>query len=162
MSVVPEMEAANAAYAEKFTHSGQPKEPSRRVAVVTCMDARIDLYRTVGLGLGEAHVIRNAGGVMTDDVIRSLAISQQALGTREILVIHHTNCGMEGMDEAGFAQQLESRTGTRPEWPELAFDDVRENARRSVKILTENPFIEYTESITGYVYDVNTGLLEKV
>lgn len=162
MSTMSEFEAHNTTYVEGFSHGGLPAAPSRQVAVVTCMDARIDIYRALGLEPGQAHVMRNAGGVITDDVIRSLAISQQKLGTREIAVIHHTKCGMENMDEAGFAQELEDRTGVQPPWPRLAFTDVVDDTRQSVAELTASAFIEHDGAITGYVYDVDTGKLEKV
>ncbi len=162
MSTMSEFEAHNATYVDGFSHGGLPATPSRQVAVVTCMDARIDIYRALGLKPGQAHVLRNAGGVITDDVIRSLTISQQKLGTREIVVIHHTKCGMENMDEAGFADELAAKTGVQPPWPGLAFADVFEDTRQSVARLAASAFIEYDGAITGYVYDVDTGMLEKV
>lgn len=162
MSITSEFEANNAAYVEQYAAGGLPAPPSRQVAVVTCMDARIDVYRVLGLEPGQAHVIRNAGGVVTDDVIRSLAISQQKLGTREIVVIHHTRCGMENMDEAGFADELEAKTGVQPPWPPLSFADVFDDTRQSMAKLAASAFIEHDGAIAGYVYDVDTGMLAKV
>ncbi|WP_419840944.1 beta-class carbonic anhydrase [Candidatus Poriferisodalis sp.] len=141
---------------------GMAAAPSRRVAVVTCMDARIDPIAALGLSIGEAHVIRNAGGVVTDDVIRSLCISQQLLGTREVLVIHHTGCGMCGLDATAFSDELHQRLGARPPWPIGSFTDAAQDVRSSLAALCASPFIEHDTAIRGFVYDVETGLLHEV
>ena len=141
---------------------GMARAPSRQVAIVTCMDARIDPLAALGLSVGEAHIVRNAGGVVTDDVIRSLCISQQLLCTREILVIHHTGCGMCGLDEASFGEALGERTGVRPNWPIGAFADPVEDVHIAIAALRASPFIEHNTAIRGFVYDVETGLLNEV
>ena len=152
----------NRSAADTVKTPGMAAAPSRHVAIVTCMDARIDPLAELGLRVGEAHVMRNAGGVITDDIIRSLCISQQLLGTREVLVIHHTACGMRGLDEAAFADSLEARVGQRPGWPIGAFTDTEEDVRRAVATLRASPFIEHDTAIRGFVYDVETGLLNEV
>ncbi|MDH3294152.1 MAG: carbonic anhydrase [Acidimicrobiia bacterium] len=154
--------AASAKYQAEFSSSGLAAPPDRRVAVVTCMDARIDPYAALGLKLGEAHVIRNAGGVITDDVIRSLCISQQKMGTNEVAVIHHTRCGMENLDEAVFISELEASTGAEPTWPLGSFSDLAQDVRDSVAALVASPFLAYDDAITGYIYDVDTGGLEEI
>ena len=136
--------------------------PSRHVAIVTCMDARIDPLAELGLTVGEAHIMRNAGGVVTDDVVRSLCISQQLLGTREILVIHHTKCGMCGLDEAAFSNDLGQRLGTRPSWPICSFADPADDVRAAIETLRTSPFIEHDTAVRGFIYDVDTGLLSEV
>ena len=138
-----------------------PARPARAVAVVACKDARMDDYRLLGLDLGEAHVIRNAGGVVTDDVLRSLAISQHVLGTREVVLVHHTRCGLEGADEAAFADRVEQETGSRPPWPMRAFADVDDDLRASVRLVRESPYLIAPE-VRGTVYDVETGHLREV
>ncbi|WP_419945178.1 beta-class carbonic anhydrase [Candidatus Poriferisodalis sp.] len=141
---------------------GVAAPPSRQVAILTCMDARIDPLAALGLTVGEAHVIRNAGGVLTDDAIRSLCISQQALGTREILVIHHSGCGMCGLDESAFSDDLHDRLGVRPDWPIGAFDDPADDVRSAISQLQASPFIEHDTAVRGFIYDVGTGLLNEV
>ena len=141
---------------------GMAAAPSRHVAVVTCMDARIDPLAELGLTVGEAHVMRNAGGVVTDDVIRSLCISQQLLGTREILVIHHSKCGMCGLDESTFSDDLRDRLGARPDWPIGSFADPDDDVRSAIATLRASPFIEHDTAVRGFVYDVDTGLLNEV
>ncbi len=136
--------------------------PSRQLAILTCMDARIDPLAALGLTVGEAHIIRNAGGVLTDDAVRSLCISQQALGTREILVIHHSGCGMCGLDESAFGDDLHTRLGARPDWPIGAFDDPADDVRSAITELRASPFIEHDTAIRGFIYDVETGLLNEV
>ena len=138
-----------------------PARPARGVAVVACMDARMDVYRLLGLDVGDAHVIRNAGGVVTDDTIRSLAISQHVLGTREVILVHHTRCGLEGADETAFAELVEQATGHRPPWPMRAFPAVEDDVRESVRLVRESPLLVSTE-VRGTVYDVDTGLLRAV
>lgn len=151
----------NAAYAEGFGLGALPKEPARRLAVISCMDARIDVHRVLGLEPGEAHVLRNAGGAVTDDVIRSLAVSQRALGTEEIVLIRHTKCGMLGFDDARFRDELEQETGTRPDWRADDFDDLDEGVRAGVAALRASPFLA-SRRVRGFVYDVETGRLREV
>jgi carbonic anhydrase len=138
-----------------------PGRPARGVAVVACMDARMDVYRILGLAVGDAHVIRNAGGVVTDDTIRSLTISQHLLGTREIVLVHHTRCGMQGADEEAFLAQVEQACGARPDWPVRAFADAEEDVRESIRALRECPYL-LSYDVRGTVYDVDTGLLREV
>ncbi|SEK30137.1 carbonic anhydrase [Blastococcus sp. DSM 46786] len=151
----------NAAWAEQAPGLGGPARPSRGTAVVACMDARMDVYRLLGLVPGEAHVIRNAGGVVTDDVLRSLAISQHVLGTREVVLVHHTRCGLAGADEAAFADQVEQAAGQRPPWPMRAFADVDDDVRESVRLVRESPYLLAAE-VRGTVYDVDSGRLRTV
>ncbi|MFJ4830731.1 beta-class carbonic anhydrase [Streptomyces sp. NPDC088747] len=161
MSVTDELLANNARYAATF-QGPLPLPPSRQVAVVACMDARLNVYGILGLGEGEAHVIRNAGGAVTDDEIRSLAISQRLLGTREIVLIHHTDCGMLTFTDADFKQQLEKETGLRPAWSVEAFSDLDQDVRQSVRRITSSPFVPHTDSVRGFVFDVATGELREV
>ncbi len=161
MSVTDELLAANRTYAETFS-GPLPMPPSRHVAVVACMDARLDVYRLLGLGPGEAHVIRNAGGVVTDDEIRSLAISQRLLGTREVVLVHHTDCGMLTFTDEQFRDDLAAETGERPAWASEAFADLDEDVRRSVRRVLDSPYVPHKESVRGFVFDVATGLLREV
>src|SRR3981189_2560965 len=140
----------------------RPLPPSKHVAVVACMDARLDVYRILGLNEGEAHVIRNAGGVVPDDEIRSLAISQRLLGTKEIILIHHTDCGMLTFTDDGFKQQIQDETGLKPEWAAEAFPDVGEDVRPSLGPTGPTPFVTKHESLRGFVFDVATGKLNEV
>ncbi|MFS8104959.1 carbonic anhydrase [Lentzea alba] len=135
----------------------QSAEPDRKLAIVACMDARMDVYSILGLEAGDAHVIRNAGGVITDDVIRSLVVSQRKLGTRYILLLHHTKCGMAGFDEVKFRAELVKAAGFRPEWSADGFDDVDDDVHQSVARIRANPFIPFKGWIGGFVYDVDTG-----
>ncbi len=155
----PQLLAHNADYAQAFDAAGLPAPPSRRVAVVACMDARMDVYRILGLRDGEAHVIRNAGGVVSDDAICSLCISQRLLGTREVVLIHHTKCGMQNLDEQGFLASLEAETGVRPSWKVQAFADPYEDVADSIKRLQDSPFLVDTDHIRGFVYDIDDGRL---
>ena len=161
MSITDELLENNARYAESFS-GPLPLPPSRQVAVLACMDARIDVYRVLGLHEGEAHVIRNAGGVVTDDEIRSLAISQRLLGTTEIILIHHTDCGMLTFSDEDFRASIEQETGVRPPWHSEAFPLVDEDVRVSIKRITDSPFIPNKSSVRGFVFDVATGKLEEV
>lgn len=161
MTTTDELIDANAAYADDFDHAGLEKEPSRRVAVLTCMDARLDAYRFLGLDPGQAHVIRNAGGIVTDDAIRSLMISGRSLGTTEIAVIQHTSCGMSGLDDDVYAGDVEVDTGTRPPFPLGGFADLETSVRASVQTLRDSPFIPQT-SVRGFVYDVESGRITEV
>lgn len=160
MAEVDRMLAANARWAQQ-SPGGQPARPARAVAVVACMDARMDVYRILGLDPGDAHVIRNAGGVVTTDTLRSLAISQHVLGTREVVLVHHTRCGMEGADDAAVLDAVEQATGVRPDWPVQGFADVEEDVRESVRTLRACPYL-VSSDVRGTVYDVDTGVLREV
>ena len=161
MSVTDELLANNARYAESFS-GPLPLPPSRQLAVLACMDARIDVYRVLGLQEGEAHVIRNAGGVVTDDEIRSLAISQHLLGTKEIVLIHHTDCGMLTFTDEEFRDRLERETGSRPSWTAEAFTDLEDDVRRSITRILDSPYVPEKSSVRGFVFDVATGRLNEV
>lgn len=161
MSVTDEYLANNAVYAEAFT-GPLPLPPSKGVAVVACMDARLDVAAVLGIAEGEAHVIRNAGGVVTADEIRSLAISQRLLGTREIILIHHTDCGMLTFTDDEFRESIADETGIKPEWAAEAFDDLAEDVRRSIKRITSSPFVPHTDQVRGFIFDVATGRLDEV
>ena len=161
MTVTHELLQNNARYAESFT-GPLPLPPAKHVAVLACMDARIDVYRVLGLNEGEAHVIRNAGGVVTDDVIRSLAISQRLLGTTEIVLIHHTDCGMLTFSDQDFRDSIEQDTGVRPHWHSEAFDELEDDVRASIERITDSPFIPEKSGVRGFVFDVATGKLNEV
>ena len=139
-----------------------PAAPARKLAVLACMDARLDPARVLGLEEGDAHVIRNAGGVVSDDALRSLAISQNLLGTEEIVLIHHTDCGMLTFTDAEFADRLEDETGERPDWPVHSFRDLEGNVRESIERIRDSPFVPRTENVRGFVYEVETGRLREV
>ncbi len=161
MSVVDDYLKNNEEYAQ--THvGGRPARPASQVAVVACMDSRMRIFPMLGLGDGEAHVIRNAGGVVTDDVIRSLAISQRLLGTREIMLIHHTDCGMQKTTEDKFKSEVETDTGIRPPWAVETFTDAEQDVRQSTGRLKASPFIPHKDAIRGFVFDVETGKLNEV
>jgi carbonic anhydrase len=161
MSITDELLANNAGYAETFA-GALPLPPSKNVAVVTCMDARLNVYGILGLGEGEAHVIRNAGGVVTDDEIRSLAISQRLLGTREIILIHHTDCGMLTFTDDEFKKSIQDETGIKPEWAVETFSDLDEDVRQSINRIKASPFVPHTDQVRGFVFDVATGKLNEV
>jgi carbonic anhydrase len=161
VSVTDELLANNARYAETFS-GPLPLPPAKGVAVVACMDARLDVYRILGLNEGEAHVIRNAGGVVTDDEIRSLAISQRLLGTREIILIHHTDCGMLTFTDDQFKRSIQDDTGIKPTWSAEAFPDLDEDVRQSIARIKASPFVPNKDSIRGFVFDVATGKLNEV
>jgi carbonic anhydrase len=161
MSVTDELLANNATYAESF-QGPLPLPPAKGVAVVACMDARLDVYRILGLNEGEAHVIRNAGGVVTEDEIRSLTISQRLLGTTEIILIHHTDCGMVTFTDDGFKKSILDDTGLRPSWSAEAFPDADEDVRQSIARIRANPFVPHKDSIRGFVFDIATGKLNEV
>jgi len=152
----------NQAYAQGFDRGGLEARPITGVAVVACMDARLDVHRILGIREGDAHVIRNAGGVATDEVIRSLAISQHKLGTTEVILIGHTDCGLEGLDQDEFADKLEKETRAPRDWTIGAFDDVSQSVADSVAQIKANPFLKPALSVRGFVYDVNTGALREV
>ncbi|MGW6333916.1 beta-class carbonic anhydrase [Nocardia rhamnosiphila] len=161
MTVTDDYLANNARYAEQFS-GPLPLPPSKHVAVVACMDARLDVYRILGIREGEAHVIRNAGGVVTDDEIRSLAISQRLLGTTEIILIHHTDCGMLTFTDDEFKRGIQDETGIKPTWSAEAFSDLNEDVRQSLRRIETSPFITKTSSLRGFVFDVATGRLDEV
>jgi carbonic anhydrase len=161
MSVTDELLANNQRYAESFS-GPLPLPPAKGVAVVACMDARLNVYSILGLAEGEAHVIRNAGGVVTDDEIRSLAISQRLLGTREIILIHHTDCGMLTFTDDEFKAGIQAETGLKPDWSAEAFSDVDEDVRQSLQRIAADPFIPVKDSVRGFVYEVETGRLREV
>jgi carbonic anhydrase len=161
MSATDDYLANNARYAESFS-GPLPLPPSRQAAVVACMDARLNVYAILGLRDGEAHVIRNAGGVVTDDGIRSLAISQRLLGTREIILIHHTDCGMLTFTDDAFKRAIQDETGIKPAWSAEAFPDLHEDVRQSVARIQASPFVPHTDAIRGFVFDVATGKLNEV
>jgi carbonic anhydrase len=161
VSVTDELLANNATYAETFS-GPLPLPPAKHVAVVACMDARLNVYGILGLQEGEAHVIRNAGGVVTEDEIRSLAISQRLLGTEEIILIHHTDCGMVTFTDDGFKQSILEDTGLRPSWAPEAFPDAAEDVRQSIARIRANPFVPKKDSVRGFVFDVATGKLDEV
>jgi len=161
MTVTDEYLKNNEKYAQTFS-GPLPLPPSKQVAVLACMDARIDVYRILGLKDGEAHVIRNAGGVVTDDEIRSLAISQRLLGTKEIILIHHTDCGMLTFSDDDFKGAIQDETGIKPEWAAEAFSDLEEDVRQSLRRIAASPFVTKHESARGFVFDVATGKLAEV
>src|SRR6266481_2066301 len=160
MSATEQYLANNARYAQTFS-GPLPMPPSAHVAVVACMDARLNVYRILGLGDGEAHVIRNAGGVVTDDEIRSLAISQRLLGTKEIILIHHTDCGMLTFTDDEFKRAIQDESGIKPEWAAEAFPDVEEDVRQSLRRIEASPFVTKHESLRGFIFDVATGRLNE-
>jgi carbonic anhydrase len=161
MSATEQYLANNARYAEHFS-GPLPLPPASHVAVVACMDARLNVYAILGLTEGEAHVIRNAGGVVTDDQIRSLAISQRLLGTREIILIHHTDCGMLTFTDDQFKRSLQDETGIKPAWSAEAFPNLDEDVRQSAARIKASPFIPHKDAIRGFVFDVATGKLNEV
>ncbi len=161
MTATDELLANNEAYAAEFGGL-LPLPPARQLAVVACMDARLNVYGLLGLQEGESHVIRNAGGAVTDDTIRSLAISQRLLGTREIILIHHTECGMLTFTDDGFKATIEEETGIRPPWAAEAFSDLDEDVRQSINRIKASPFVPVKDSVRGFVFDVSTGKLREV
>ena len=162
MSATDELLQNAEAYAEGFDKADLPMPPGRKVAIVACMDARLNPYALLGLQEGDAHIIRNAGGVITDDEIRSLAISQRLLGTEEIVLIHHTDCGMLTFTDDEFRSSIVDDTGIKPAWAAEAFSDLDENLRQSLRRVTDSPFIPEKGSVRGFVYDVETGRLREV
>jgi carbonic anhydrase len=162
MSATDDLLQNASAYAESFDNGEVPLLPARKVAVLACMDSRMDLVGLLGLELGDAHMIRNAGGVVTDDAIRSLAISQRMLGTREIVLLHHTDCGMLTFSDDDFKRSLLDETGIKPAWAVEAFDDLDEDVRQSIARIQASPFIPHEGSVRGFVYDVHTGELREV
>ena len=161
MSVTDEYLRNNLAYAEQFA-GPLPMPPSRHTAVVACMDARLNVYGMLGMKEGESHVIRNAGGVVADDAIRSLAISQRLLGTTEIILIHHTDCGMLTFTDDAFKRSIQDETGIKPPWSAESFTDLDEDVRQSIARIKASPFIPHKDAIRGFVFDVATGKLNEV
>src|ERR1041385_6261619 len=162
MSVIDELVHNAEAYSESFESGKLPLPPGKRVAVVACMDARLNPYGLLGLHEGDAHVIRNAGGVITDDEIRSLSISQRLLGTEEIMLIDHTDCGMLTFSDDQFRREVEDETGIKPDWPAEAFDDLDRDVRQSIARIKASPFIPKKDQIRGFVYEVESGRLRDV
>ncbi|WP_026240296.1 beta-class carbonic anhydrase [Parafrankia discariae] len=162
MTATDDLLANAETYARGFDQGDLPLPPELGVAIVACMDARLDVYRLLGLREGQAHVIRNAGGAVTDDEIRSLAISQRLLGTREIILIHHTDCGMLTFTDDQFKAQITADTGIRPPWAAEAFDDLDEDVRQSIARVRSSPFIPHTDAVRGFVYSVRNGTLTEV
>ncbi|WP_329121573.1 beta-class carbonic anhydrase [Streptomyces sp. NBC_01353] len=160
-TVTDRLVEANERYASGFTDPGMDARPVLNVAVVACMDARLDLHAALGLQLGDCHTIRNAGGVVTDDVIRSLTISQRALGTRSVMLVHHTGCGLESLTE-DFRHELEDEVGQRPAWAVEAFRDVDQDVRQSMQRVRTSPFLLHTDDVRGFVFDVTSGLLREI
>jgi len=162
MSATEEFLAVNRHYAETFDKGDKAMPPAKRVAVVACMDARIETGRLLGLEEGDAHVIRNAGGVVTDDVIRSLTISQRLLGTTEIVLVHHTDCGMLTFEDDALKADIEQETGLRPPFALEAFPELDDDVRQSIRRIQASPFIPHKDNVRGFVYDVKTGRLNEV
>jgi carbonic anhydrase len=152
----------NAKYSADFSKGNLPMPPARKIAIVACMDARLETGALLGLENGDAHVIRNAGGVITDDVIRSLTISQRLLGTREIMLIHHTDCGMLTFTDAELKEAIQKETGIRPPFAIDTFSDLEEDVRQSIARITASPFVVHKDAIRGFVYEVETGRLREV
>lgn len=161
MSATDRYLKSNEEFAARFP-GPLPGSPSEKVAVVACMDSRMDIYAILGLRPGEANVIRNAGGVITDDEIRSLAISQRILGTREIILIHHTDCPLLNIDDEVFKKQIQSEAGLRPHWPMEGFMDLQTDVRRSIWQIKTSDFLQYRDAVRGFIFDVTTGRLTEV
>jgi carbonic anhydrase len=162
VSVTDELLRNNAEFAASFAGGDLPMPPGRGLAVVACMDARLNVYALLGLREGEAHVIRNAGGVVTDDVLRSLVISQRLLGTREVILIHHTDCGMLTFSDDQVKADIEADTGVRPHFALESFPDLERDIRQSIARIKASPFVPHKDSVRGFVYDVRSGALEEV
>jgi len=162
MTATDDLLRNNEAYAASFDKGDLPTPPSKKTAVIACMDARLDVHAILGLDIGEAHVIRNAGGVVSEDAIRSLAISQRLLGTEEIILLHHTECGMLSFTDGEFHQQIQRDTGIKPSWSPESFTDLDADVRSSMGRIRTSPFLPHTGSVRGFVYDVKTGRLREV
>ncbi len=161
MSAIDHLLHANEIYAGTFP-GPRPRSPKLRLAVIACMDSRLDLFGALGLDIGDAHVIRNAGGLPTDDVLRSLAVSQHYLGTREVVLIHHTDCGMQSFDDAAFRAELAEDADSEPPWDVPGFDDIRATMRQSIATVRESGWIPHRDDVRGFVFDVATARLEEV
>ncbi len=162
MTFIDELIANNSTYAQSLERRHLDVSPRRQLAVVACMDSRLDLFAALGLAMGEAHVLRNAGGVITDDVIRSLAISQRKLGTREVMLIHHTDCGMQKLTDDGFRAELQAATGVAPAFAIESFTDADADVRQSILRVRRSEFIPHRDTVRGFVYDVDTHQLHEV
>lgn len=161
MSAIDHLIHANERYTATFP-GARPLRPKLRLCVITCMDSRLDLFGALGLEIGDAHLIRNAGGIPTPDVLRSLALSQRALGTRAVMIIHHTECGMDGFDDATFRAKLAAESGDAPPWDTPGFTDLHEDTRRSVDTVRNCGWIPYRDEVRGFVFDVATGTVSEV
>lgn len=162
VTAIDQLLANNRAYADGWEVRHLPVEPRLKLTIVTCMDSRLDVFAALGLGNGEAHVLRNAGGVVTDDMIRSVSISQRRLGTREVMLIHHTDCGMQKLTDEGFTAELREAAGVEPEFPIMAFTDLDASVRRSILRVRECAFIPHRDVVRGFIYDVDTHRLREV
>ena len=162
MDTIDELVANNERFADALPARHLDVRPSRRLAIVTCMDSRLDVFAALGLGHGEAHVLRNAGGVITDDAIRSLAISQRKLGTREVMLIHHTDCGMQTLTDDGFRAELQEATGVAPAFAIESFGDVEADVRQSIRRVRRSDFLLHRDHVRGFVYDVDSHRLAEV
>ena len=162
MTVIDELVGNASSYGDSFDSGDLPLPPAKRVAIVACMDARLNPYGLLGLHEGDAHVIRNAGGVITNDEIRSLSISQRLLGTEEVMLIHHTDCGMLTFGDDEFRRQVQEDTGIKPEWAAESFSDLEEDVRQSIARIKASPFVPNKEHVRGFVYEVETGQLREV
>jgi len=162
MDTIDSLLENNQAFAAGLAERHLDVEPQRHLAIVTCMDSRLDVFAALGLGDGEAHILRNAGGVITDDVIRSLAISQRRLGTREVMLIHHTDCGMQKITDDGFRGELQASTGIAPSFAIESFGDVEEDVRQSIRRVRSSPFLLHRDVVRGFVYDVDSHRLREV
>jgi carbonic anhydrase len=161
MSAIDHLLHANKAYAASFP-GPRPLRPKLRMAVIACMDSRLDLFGALGLDIGDAHLIRNAGGLPTDDVLRSLAVSQRYLGTREVVLIQHTECGMQDFDDAAFRADLAAESGTKPSWDVPGFTDIRASVRRSIDRVRHCGWIPHREDVRGFVFDIGSARLEEI
>jgi len=162
VSVIDELLANNGAFADSLPAGHQDVKPRRSLAIVTCMDSRLDVFAALALRTGDAHVLRNAGGVVTDDVIRSLAISQRLLGTRDVMLIHHTDCGMQSITDDGFRAELQAATGLAPAFAIESFTDVEADVRQSILRVRRSEFVPHRDGVRGFVYDVDTHRLREV
>ena len=162
MDVIDELVANNETFAGSLPVRHLDVHPRRRLAIVTCMDSRLDVFAALGLHFGEAHVLRNAGGVITDDVIRSLAVSQRRLGTREVMLIHHTDCGMQSLTDDGFRAELQADTGLAPAFAIESFTDLDADVSQSILRVRRSPFVPHRELVRGFVYDVDTHALREI
>jgi carbonic anhydrase len=162
VTVIDALLGNNGEHSKQLEAVHLPVEPSARLAIVTCMDSRLDVFAALGLAVGEAHIMRNAGGVITDDVIRSLAISQRKLGTREVMLIHHTDCGMQKLTDDGFRAELQAATGITPAFAIESFTDVDDDVRQSIRRVRRSEFLLHRDAVRGFVYDVDTHLLREV
>ncbi|MFP5362519.1 MAG: beta-class carbonic anhydrase [Thermoleophilia bacterium] len=162
MGVIDELVANNEAFAASLPAQHLDVRPRRQLVVVTCMDSRLDVFKALGLGEGDAHILRNAGGVITDDVIRSLAVSQRRLGTREVMLIHHTDCGLQALSDDGFRAELQAATGVAPAFAIESFADVDADVRQSILRVRRSPFVLHRDLVRGFVYDVDSHSLREI